>query len=464
MSLKNANSSNLNFLKDKNNTHTNSMLNLDNYSLINNYNKKYSNRINEIYKNKENNNKDKDKKRNFFKNKNVTKLTDDVDNYIFTKKINYHIYNLKNKIFSLSNSINKQNQNISNYNGVNDKIQKNFSNNDISLKHINRFYLDKNLYNKRVSFTPKNQNNNLKYNLFYNNSNIERKHSYSIRKDISLITSILKEGDENNIEYSINKNNNKLLNKLYCYSARQKYNNTNRNYKEYNMTSKLLKTMKKSIKKNNSCHKNKINKFLYLSNSKNNIYKSDFTNYINSSTNNYTNLNNKNNNKIDSYYINNSLSPTNLNKDISIVFENILKSTSYLIDSMKDERKDNKFIKELNKNKNRVFISKFSYDKENNDVNDEFFNKSKDNKNILDKNAYLNSKNYNDKENINLNYIKKSNYEYNRNYKKKTSKKYRNTWKIKSYKTQNNNSYNYLDDIHKNYNTKCNIRPVNNVS
>lgn len=408
----------------------------------------------------------KNKKNNSFKNNKrkysskVRQLTED-NTYNLKKNVNYkelkqeiELINKKNnKNRTLSFSINKHNYNSlnNNFNTVEQsfasKIKNNFELNQISLHNINKFYSNKNINsnNKIIfsqSYTPK-QKNQIKYNNIYNNN---RQFSYSIKQNSSFINILLDEENEEDF-MNINKfkRNKLLLNKLYSYASRKKYKNSYN--KDYNITTKIIKGMKKSIEyKSKSCLKIHKNKIL---NKQNNYFKSDFIKYIDNSTNNYyITLNNhlKNNSNSISNYIG---SPKESNMRKKLNTNTILNSASNFIDSMKEERKTNKFIKELNSKNNKFCNSRFSYNKENYDDNEGFYNSPK-------------SIRMNNRDNIVL--FHKTNYEKNNNIKKKNFiKAHRNTWKKKNLKSLYENK-NPLKDYQKSYVFKNNIiMPANNA-
>ena len=283
--------------------------------------------------------------------------------------------------------------------------------------------------------------NQISYKNLYNLK--DRNYSYSIRQNNSFIKILLNEDKDDYL--NINKNNNKLLNKLYSYSTREKYNYKNPNPKEINITAKIVKIMKKSLEyKSNSLQKKQI------------CHKSDFINYVNNSVNN-NHLKLNKNLKISSHYFNNDLSPTMKgnnykNKNNSKLYYNkILKSASNYLESMKEERKTNKFIRELSKKNNTSHSSRFSFDKENIDNNDDFYTNLKINKMNGQENIILFENTINEK---NRTILKKKN----------SFKTPRNTWKTKNLKILYNHK-NYLNDNQKSYIVKKNIiMPANNAS
>ena len=99
-----------------------------------------------------------------------------------------------------------------------------------------------------------------------------------------------------------------------------------------------------------------------------------------------------------------------------------------------------------------LYTSRFSYDKENIDINN--------NKQFY---MSLKSNRINENEKNNFYHIS-NNYEQKRNYirKNKSSKINRNRWKTNSFKTINISNY-YLNDIHNNYLVKSKIMPSNDI-
>ena len=408
----------------------------------------------------------KNKKINSFKNNKkiysnkARQLTEDNTNNL-KKNINYKelkqqidLINKENRSRTLSFSINKHNYNHinNNFNTVKQsfasKIKKNFELNKISLYNINKYYSNKNINsNNKIkfsqSYTPK-PKYQIKYNNIYNIN--DRQFSYSIKQNSSFINILLNEENEEDF-MNINKfkGNKVLLNKLYSYASRKSFKSSYN--KDYNITAKIIKGMKKSIEyKSKSCSKIHKNKIL---NKQNKYFKSDFIKYIdNSTTNYYIELNNdlKNNSNSISNYIG---LPKEKNMRKKYNTNTILNSASNYIDSMKEERKTNKFIKELNAKNNKFCNSRFSYNKENYDDNEGFYNSPK-------------SIRMNNRDNIIL--FHKANYEKNNNIKKKNIiKTHRNTWKKKSLKSLYENK-NHLKDYQKSYVFKGNIiMPANNA-
>ena len=319
---------------------------------------------------------------------------------------------------------------------------------------MNKCYSNKNDYfYKNISLSPSNttitsDHNQISYKNLYNTN--DRNYSYSIRHNNSFIKFLLNE--DKNDYININKNNNKVLNNLYSYSTRKRYNYKCQNPKEINITAKIVKIMKKSFEyKSNSLQKKQANKKL---NPQNIGYKSDYINYVNNSANNnYLKLNK--NLKINSNCFNNDLSPkmkaNNFKNKKNSKLNKILKSASNYLESLKEERKTNKFIRELKKKNNTSYSSRFSFDKENIDNNDEFYTNLKLNKTNRQEKIILFDNSKKEKNRIILK-------------QKNSFKTPRNTWKTKNLKILYNHK-NYLNDNQKRYIVKKNIiMPANNAS
>ena len=393
----------------------------------------------------------KNKKR--FSNKKIGRhLTEDNNIYNLQSTINYKdlkeeidIINKNNKNRTLDIFINKNNQiNLNNnflypiQNNLFIKIKNNFEMNPISLKNIDKYYSNKNINtHNKISFSqslsPK-QKTQIRYNNLYNKK--DRKFSYSIKQDSSFIKTILDEEKEDCMNINKMHSNKKLLNKLYSYTSRR----NNKNHKESNITKTILKTMKKSIEsKSISLSKIHKNKKLII---QNNYYKTEFIEHANNSlNNNYIKLNNL---KFSSKCLYNNSSSTENNKKN----KRIINSATNFINSIKEERNTNKFIKELNKKINIFSRKRFSYNKENYDDNDEFYTSPK-------------SKRMNNREII---MFHKTNFETNNNFKKKEyNTTHRNTWKKNSHKILHDNKSN-IRDYQKSNRLKNNIiMPSNNV-
>ena len=416
----------------------------------------------------ENDNKNKKKyynkkKENIKMKKLINKTNDDFKKKEIYKELEEQIdiinKNNRNKFFS--NSINKQNKkkfkNFLKYNSQDNSINKfknNFIFNQTSFENMNKCYSNKNDYfYKNISLSPSNttitsDHNQISYKNLYNTN--DRNYSYSIRHNNSFIKFLLNE--DKNDYININKNNNKVLNNLYSYSTRKRYNYKYQNPKEINITAKIVKIMKKSLEyKSNSLQKKQVNKKL---NPQIIGYKSDYINYVNNSANNnYLKLNK--NLKIYSNYFNNDLSPkmkaNNFKNKKNSKLNKILKSASNYLESLKEERKTNKFIRELKKKNNTSYLSRFSFDKENIDNNEEFYTNLKLNKTNGQEKIILFDNSKKEKNRIILK-------------QKNSFKTPRNTWKTKNLKILYNHK-NYLNDNQKRYIVKKNIiMPANNAS
>ena len=120
----------------------------------------------------------------------------------------------------------------------------------------------------------------------------------------------------------------------------------------------------------------------------------------------------------------------------------MMKSTINLLNSIRDERSDNKFYNDLSKKNNKIYNSRFSYDKENDD--NDFYIKMNNNK---------------ENKNLNNNY-QINNYKDNKNYlRKNTFNPFRTNFKV-----QNFDSLNYLYDNSGYYTKRDIILPANYMS
>ena len=443
MSIKEANKTSINMDSPKNIIDFNIK---SNKSYYNNFNKK-------LYYTKKNNTIDKRhnicyKNKHLLNNIKIKELIEEGKNN-YPRKVNYKQFKDKigdiNKIFMNINKHNKKN--IFKHKTENDTVNRDknvYSFNGLSNNNSNTFYSNKNKNPKNISFSSTNRTTSNNTLSFYNNdNNNEKRYSYSINHNSSFIVKLLNEEDDYmNIEIHKNKKSNKkLLNKFYSYKQREKDNYKYQNIIEYNKNVKLLKNTKKFIDKNIN---SKIQKNLII---KKNIHNVDYINYINGISNNSIKANNNLN--INSNYFHNIFSQKNKEKKKN--YQNsILQSYLYFIDSMREERKTDRFIKELNNNKKKLILytSRFSYDKDNIDASRDFYLTLKSNK-------------INEKEK--KNFFHKSNYEQKRSSFREKKALRNNSWKKKNYKTINSSDI-YLKDNHKSYIVvKHNIMPSNNI-
>lgn len=328
--------------------------------------------------------------------------------------------------------------------------KRNFSSKQLSLEGINRL----------VSISPKNErilnslSNNYenklsntlqKFNSYnYTIQNKGRKYSYS-KKNNSFINKVLHGDEIDYISKNINnfRNNNKLKNNLHSYTSRKRYMKKNNicNYR-INENTKLLKAMKRSLEKNSKSN----SKFQIYKLMNNKIFeaknlKSNFLTYLNKTINIQKIIRNNAKN------FNNNISSTfrthyNKKKNSKFLTNKIMKSTINLLNSIRDERSDNKFYNDLSKKNNKIYNSRFSYDKENDD-ND----------------FYINMNNNKENKNLNNNY-QINNYKDNKNYlRKNTFNPFRTNFKV-----QNFDSLNYLYDNSGYYTKRDIILPANYMS
>lgn len=469
MSIKEANTTiaylyspknNINFIEELNNIiYSNTTFTTSNVNNIkSNLKKIYNSKLRYEYK-----------KKNSFRNKqkllqNKVKDFSDDNTHALKNNLNYkdlekQIDNInnKNRNRSLSISINKNNQiklNNKYKNKFQDdlvsRIKNNFNLNPLSNGNINKYYTSKHIYNNKINYSSSistKSSKELKHDNNYND--FDRKYSYSIKQNSSYISNLLNE-EENSMNINKYKNNKKSINKLYLFTARGKIINKSQDSKNFNLTARLLKTMKKSIEsKPKSIIKNQKNKKINIYNY---YYKSGFINYINNIT-----INKKLNSTftINSNLLYNNLSSPNISKNKKIKniqkLNNILKAACKYINLKKEERKTDKFIKDLKTKKDISFSSRFSFDKENQDVNDAFYTSPKS----------IRSENMN-----NIILFNKENYGKKRNYmmEKNSFKTNKNLWKTKNLKSFYNSKY-FKKDNQKSYIVKSNIiMPVNETS
>ena len=385
------------------------------------------------------NNKNDDKHSNigYLYNTTTEKFKNINENYLYSKTQRYNIKENKKK-----NSKGKEN----NKNAINIRNNRN-----------NRNYINKSVsqnfeMNKSNGFTKSNTfvNNNINEEFFYS-KNIKGRNNYNcdfenivsqtklgllttkahmnqtrneeFRKDIDNIYSmtyrskvkanpkiltsekvknfihkILLSNKDDYLDIKNHRNKNILLNKLNHYTKREKVD-----FKDSYKTQRGILTIKNIIKRKTT-----------LFSPKNNVP----TNLINNSFSNYKHyheyLNNRSRNINQT---NNGFSPvltecnvkSNKNNDSSIDLLKVKmsKSLSNIINSIREQRKTSKFIKDLNKNKkfsnNYNKQIRFTFSSNNVDDFDEFYSPNKSKINIIqfnDKNKFNDNKNYFIKKNI----------------------------------------------------------------
>jgi hypothetical protein len=349
------------------------------------------------------------------RNKNKKKIFS-IGNLKESTNSNYNLINsenfqdLKNKIDNLSRENNHKSLSFSfkkNYN-LKNRTARNFSSTQLSLDEISKYITNiKSNFDDLKSLSPKSERiikslnkrksfDLSKYNNVYDIKKSSRKYSYSIKQNNSIISRLLNEEDNDFKSININKNEDKLLNRLYSYTSKTKYFDI---YKE-NSNSDIGKIAGKenepiNIKSNYMSYLNHTNSQFEKKKNiiRNNISKSN--NNISSSFRNGR-VNNKNYSKF----------PT---KELFTLFE---------------ERNNDKFIKELKKG-NQQYNSRFTFG--NQDSDNEFYNSPKsgnkfinnfvDKKKLLKKNSFNNNYRNNMKE-------KSFNSYYNQKYSSTNKKSY----------------------------------------
>lgn len=349
------------------------------------------------------------------RNKNKKKIFS-IGNLKESTNNNYNLINsenfqdLKNKIDNLSRENNHKSLSFSfkkNYN-LKNRTARNFSSTQLSLDEISKYITNiKSNFDDLKSLSPKSERiikslnkrksfDLSKYNNVYDIKKSSRKYSYSIKQNNSIISRLLNEEDNDCKSININKNEDKLLNRLYSYTSKTKYFDM---YKE-NSNSDIGKIAGKenepiNIKSNYMSYLNHTNSQFEKKKNiiRNNISKSN--NNISSSFRNGR-VNNKNYSKF----------PT---KELFTLFE---------------ERNNDKFIKELKKG-NQQYNSRFTFG--NQDSDNEFYNSPKSgNKfinNLVDKKKPLKKNSFNNNYRNNMK-EKSFNSYYNQKYSSTNKKSY----------------------------------------
>lgn len=268
--------------------------------------------------------------------------------------------NLRQKIDNLNRENNHKSLSFSlkkNYN-LKNRSERNYSSTQLSLDEISKYLTNiKSNFDDLMPLSPKSERivkslnkrksyDLSKYNNVYDIKKSRRKYSYSIKQNNSIISRLLNEEENEFKSININKNEEKLLNRLYSYTSKTKYFNI---YKE-NSNSNIGKI---TGKENESLNiKSNYMSYLNHTSSQFDKKKNIIRNNINKSNNNisYSFRNGRVNNK------NYSKFPT---KELFSLIEG---------------RNNDKFIKELKKG-NQQYNSRFTFDTQDNDV--DFYNSPK---------------------------------------------------------------------------------------
>ena len=344
-------------------------------------------------------------KKKFFSIGNLKELKNSNKNLINSE----NFQDLKNKIDNLS----KENYNKSlsfsfkkNYN-LKNRTKRNYSSTQLSLDEISKYitnlknnYEDLNLLYPKSEIIIKSLNKRKsydlsKYNNVYNHKKSSRKYSYSIKQNNSIISRLLN-GEDNDFKIINNKNEDKLLNRLYSYTSKTKFFNI---YKE-NSSSNIGKITGKENEPIN--------------------IKSNYMSYLNHTSSQFEKKKNIIRNNINK--LNNNISYSFRNGRVNN--KNYSKFPTKEIFSLLEERNNDKFIKELKKG-NKLYNSRFTFDTQDND--NEFYNSPKPGNKFI--NNFVDSKKSIKKNSFNNNYRnsmkeKSFNSYYNQNYSNSNKKSY----------------------------------------
>ena len=204
----------------------------------------------------------------------------------------------------------------------------------------------------------------------------------SFQKEKNFVNKILKEENDDYLDIKNHKSKNTLLNKLKQYAKREKSH-----FEDNNKIQRGLLTVKNLINKKTKNFSPKLTT-IKMNNTPTNLFHYSYSNYNQYNNNTLNKLKNKAKSR------NNDYSPaiteynkkTKQNESTSDLYRiKFSKSLSNIINSIRDERQTNKFIKDLNKNKklgkNELKFS-FSQNKDE-DSNDEFYSPNKNKINIF---------------------------------------------------------------------------------
>ena len=382
------------------------------------------------------------------------------ENYLYTKT---HHYKIKNKKESNGKENNK--------NTINIRDKKNYNNSSIfpnnELKKSNGFhkssFYSNNLNDEYFSKTNKEKNNSkfefanivnqTKLGIMTTKAQMNRSRNKEFRKNIDkiytmsyhskkkknpsskVLTPILKDKnfvnkilcDENDdyLDIKTHKNKNILLNKLNYYTKREKIE-----FRDKNKTQKGLLTIKNLINRKSIMFspKSTTNKIYNIPTKLFHYSYSNYKQYNNNCLNNANKKTNSKNNAKSQIITEYNIKYNKKNDCSSDLFKiKISKSLSNIINSIREQRKTNKFIKDLNKNNtfgnssNKHIKFSFSPNKDE-DSNDEFYSPNKSKINIV---QFKESKKLSNNKKINY-FIKKniSTDNYIRNTKKKNKNIY----------------------------------------
>ena len=226
----------------------------------------------------------------------------------------------------------------------------------------------------------------------------------TFQKEKNFVNKILKKENDDYLDIKNHKNKNILLNRLKQYAKREKSN-----FEDKNKIQRGLMTVKNLINKKrmNFSPKLTTNK---TNNTPKNLFHYSYSNYNqynNNTLNKFKNKSKSRNNNEYSQLLTEFNKRNKINECSSDLYKiKISKSLSNIINSIRDERQTNKFIKDLNKNKKLGKKQiKFSFSpKKDDDSFDEFYSPNKNKINIF---QYREAKKLSNNKKINY-FIKKN--------------------------------------------------------
>ena len=385
-----------------------------------------------------NKNGDKHSRNTYLYNTKTEKFKNISENYLYSKTQHHNIKENKKKT-SNGKENNKNALNIRNKrSNINKGISQNHEMNKSNGLHKSNTFVNNNINEEFFSKTIKGRNNNYdfaniinqtKLGIMTTKANMNQTRNEEFRKEINNIYNatyrskvkpnpkILNSGkvkhfihkilSSNNDDYLDIKNlgnKNILLNKLTHYTKREKVD-----FKDTNKTQRGLLTIKNIIKRKTMLFspkttRNKINnKPLNLFHNSYSNYK-QYHDYLNNCSDNRNIMNNGICPVLTEYNIKNN---KNNDSSIDLLKIKMSKSLSNIINSIREQRKTSKFIKDLNKNKkfsnNYNKQIRFTFSSNNVDDFDEFYSPNKSKINIIqfnEKNKLNDNKNYFIKKNI----------------------------------------------------------------
>ena len=337
------------------------------------------------------------------------------ENYLYSKTQHLKIINGKEKVYSKGKENDKNSYNIRNkkkYNNNGSMISNHdyeksngFHRSSIYTNKSNDEYFKKTKIEKRDSkFDLASIVNQTKLGIMKTRAKMSRTRNKNFRKDIDSIYSmtyrskikannskvfttlkkeknfvikILTKENDDYLDIKNHKNKNKLLNKLKQFTKREKTN-----FEDKSKIQRGLLTVKNLINKKVLNFSPKVTSINNNINTPKNIFHYSYSNYNQYNNNTLNKFKSKTKSKYKDYspvlteYNKNKIK----NESATDLFKiKMSKSLSNIINSIRDERQTNKFIKDLNKNKKSGKEHlKFSFSQnKDDDLNDEFYSPNK---------------------------------------------------------------------------------------